>query len=124
MVRWHSIASAVLVTVLALYLFASFAGHSRLLAWQSLPGADKSPISQVTPQPLPKNVKTGKHALPKSQPVKPTAPPSITYTGKDIVLVTGSDGHHSLQTHSDDIRENREDYARQHGIVSPISFNC
>jgi len=39
----------------------------------------------------------------------------IQYKGKDIVLVTGSDGHHPLDVHAKEIKANREDYAAFHG---------
>jgi len=39
----------------------------------------------------------------------------IEYKGKDIVLITGSDGHHPLDVHAKEIKANREDYAAFHG---------
>ena len=38
----------------------------------------------------------------------------IEYKGKDIVLVTGSNGHHPLDVHAKEIKANREDYAAFH----------
>jgi len=40
---------------------------------------------------------------------------NITYAGKDIVLVVGSDGGHPLDVHAVEIKENRGDYAAYHG---------
>ena len=40
---------------------------------------------------------------------------TVRYSGKDILLVAGSDGHHPLDVHIDEIKANREDYAIYHG---------
>jgi hypothetical protein len=41
--------------------------------------------------------------------------PFLQFKGKDIVIVAGSDGNHSLDTHRAEIKANREDYAAFHG---------
>jgi len=38
----------------------------------------------------------------------------VEYKGKDILLVTGSDGKHPLDSHRTAIKANREDYAAFH----------
>jgi len=106
--RWQSIALVAFLSALVVGLLVSLNQLPKTAAWQSLPAVDKSPRTEVFAQ-LPIPHQSEKEAVP---------PAPIQYTGSDIVIVIGSDGHHDLQRHSDQIRGNREDYAARYGTIN------
>jgi hypothetical protein len=61
-------------------------------------------------------------SLPEREPLYDTqedeVSPFLQFKGKDIVVVAGSDGNHSLDNHRAEIKANREDYAAFHGTSS------
>jgi len=101
--RWQSIALVALLSLLFLYSVLSITRRPKTTAWQSLPAVDKSPRTGLSSQ------------SPEAYPSEGENVSQIRYAGHDIVIVTGSDGHHDLQNHADEILGNREDYAALYG---------